>query len=83
MLVIIGALIMTIGLTGWIFVFGYRFYAYKIWGVDHAIHSAISLLLGVVGLVIGLIIFVYGYKLCFLLADWLVSLIADSITSIT
>lgn len=83
MIVIIGALMMTIGLTGWLFVLGYRVYAEKIWGADEDIHFAISLLLGVIGLVMGLIIFVYGFKLCFLLTDWLVSLIADTVTSIT
>lgn len=83
MIVIIGALIMTIGVTGWLFVLGYRAYSERMLGADEDFHFAISLLLGVVGLVVGLIVFVYGYKLCFLLTDWIVGLIADTINSIT
>lgn len=83
-LVIVFALVVTLGLTGWIFVGSYTLYKDTAENIfKYGTPITLKLFLGVVSIIIGLILLVYVYKMSFVLTDWLVGIIAETLESLT
>lgn len=83
-IVIVCALVVALGLTGWLFVGTYAIYRnISNEYFDNGTPITLKLLIGVISIILGLIVFVYVYKLSFLLTDWLVGIITETILSLT
>ena len=83
-IVIVCAFVVALGLTGWLFVGTYTIYRIITEDYfDNGTPITLKLLIGVISIIIGLIVFVYVYKLSFLLTDWLVGIISETIVSLT
>lgn len=83
-IVIASAFVVALCLTGWLFLGTYSIYR-KIaedW-FENGTPVTVKLLIGVISIIVGLIVFVYAYKLSFHLTDWLVGIITETIFSLT
>ena len=83
-IVIVCAFVVSLGLTGWLFVGTYAIYRnISNEYFDNGTPITLKLQIEVISIILGLIVFVYVYKLSFLLTDWLVGIITETILSLT